>query len=162
MGEDCPNESQPLTKPRYSDCSDVDLEDSLTPGGSTRALPTTSSWKYISILVLLALLCNIASGCFGFYYGKRNLDAVCSSYTTQYCELRQITRSSVTHGSNSSTIAPVLTEVGIKYDYVHYNGSFLAETIYRQRASPAVDDAWEELGVNCMKFHRHVMFATHG
>lgn len=162
MGEDYPNESQPLTKPRYSDCSEVDLEDSLTPDGSARAPPTASSWKYISVVVLLALLCNIASGCFGFYYGKRDLDAVCSAYTTEYCELRRSVRSSIIHESNSSIIAPVLTEVGIKYDYVHYNGSFLAETIYRQRASPAVDDAWEELGVNCMKSHRHVIFATNG
>lgn len=46
--------------------------------------------------------------------------------------------------------APVLNEVGIKYDFVQYNGSFLEETIYRQRASPEVDDAWEALGVNCM------------
>jgi hypothetical protein len=40
--------------------------------------------------------------------------------------------------------------VEIKYDFVQYNGSFLEETIYRQRASPAVDDAWDALGVNCM------------
>lgn len=46
--------------------------------------------------------------------------------------------------------APLLKEVGIKYDFVHYNGSFLEETIYRQRGSPEVDDAWDELGVNCM------------
>lgn len=43
--------------------------------------------------------------------------------------------------------------MGIKYDFVHYNGSFLEETIYRQRGSPEVDDAWEELGVNCTIYH---------
>lgn len=53
-------------------------------------------------------------------------------------------------GSNLDMAAPVLSQVGIKYDFVQYNGSFLEETIYRQRASPEVDDAWEALGVNCM------------
>lgn len=53
------------------------------------------------------------------------------------------------HGSNTCITAPLLKEVGIKYGVVHYNGSFLEETIYRQRGSPKVDDAWEALGVNC-------------
>lgn len=84
--DDYPNESQPLTKPRYSDCSEIDLEDSLPPKDPSKSHPTAHSSKYITIAVLLALLCNIASGCFGFYYGKRDLDVVCAAYTTQYCE----------------------------------------------------------------------------
>lgn len=54
-----------------------------------------------------------------------------------------------TDGSNLCNTAPLLKEVGIKYGVVHYNGSFLEETIYRQRGSPEVDDAWDALGVNC-------------
>lgn len=30
-----------------------------------------------------------------------------------------------------------------------FNGSFMAETIYRKEASPEVDKAWEDLGVDC-------------
>lgn len=62
--------------------------------------------------------------------------------------------------SNKHITAPLLNEVGIKYDFVHYNGSFLEETIYRQRGSPEVDDAWEELGVNCTKYHPLHHFAA--
>lgn len=57
------------------------------------------------------------------------------------------------------TTAPLLEEVGIKYGVVHYNGSFLEETIYRQRASPEVDDAWDALGVNCTICHPHLYLA---
>lgn len=80
--EEYPNESQPLTKHRYSNCSDAD--NFVPPEDCSK--PPASSWKYTAVAVLLALVCNIASGCFGFYYGKRDLNAVCSSYTTQYCE----------------------------------------------------------------------------
>ncbi|POS71687.1 hypothetical protein DHEL01_v209921 [Diaporthe helianthi] len=128
MGEDDSNESQPLTKQRYSDCSEVDLEGSFPPDDSSSAPASDASWQYVSFVILLAVLCNIGTGCFGFYIGKRDLDAVCGSYTAQY--------------------SPVLEDVDIKYDFVQYNGSFLEETIYRQRASPAVDEAWEALGVN--------------
>lgn len=86
--EDYPNESQPLTKHRFSNCSETDVEDSLPADDRSRSPPAATSWKYTVVAVLLALVCNIASGCFGFYYGKRNLDDVCSSYTTQYCEFR--------------------------------------------------------------------------
>ncbi|KAH9835490.1 Oxidase ustYa [Teratosphaeria destructans] len=45
--------------------------------------------------------------------------------------------------------SPLLDEVPIRYETVQFNGSFLQETIYRQRPSPEVDAAWEALGVNC-------------
>ena len=88
MHEDYPNESQPLAKHRYINCSETDVEGSLPSEDCPKPPSAASSWKYIVVAVLLALVCNIASGCFGFYYGKRNLDAVCSSYTTQYCEFK--------------------------------------------------------------------------
>lgn len=84
MHEDYPNESQPLTKRRYSNCSEADVDDFVPPKDHSRS--HAASWKCTVVAVLLALACNIASGCFGFYYGKRNLDTVCSTYTTQYCE----------------------------------------------------------------------------
>lgn len=84
--EDYPNESQPLTKHRYSNCSEADVDDSLPADDCSKSRPAAASWKYTIVAVILALVCNVASGCFGFYYGKRNLDDVCSSYTTRYCE----------------------------------------------------------------------------
>jgi hypothetical protein len=45
--------------------------------------------------------------------------------------------------------APVLTEVGVKYAWKTFNGTFMKENIYRQAGSPEVDTAWEALGVDC-------------
>lgn len=49
----------------------------------------------------------------------------------------------------TSLKAPVLKDVGIKYDMIPFNGSFKAENVYRKPGSPEVDAAWEALGVNC-------------
>lgn len=84
--EDYPTESQPLTRHRYSNCSETDVDGFVPPENYTKA--PRSSWKYTIVAILMAIVCNIASGCFGFYYGKGDLDAVCSSYTEQYCEHR--------------------------------------------------------------------------
>lgn len=46
-------------------------------------------------------------------------------------------------------IAPVLEDVGIKYEEVLYNGSFFHEQIYRKDPSPEVDAAWKALGADC-------------
>lgn len=46
-------------------------------------------------------------------------------------------------------IAPVVNEVGVKYNLEFFNGSLLKENIFRQDASPEVDTAWDSLGVNC-------------
>ncbi|KAJ0103755.1 hypothetical protein J7T55_001374 [Diaporthe amygdali] len=129
MCESAP-ESQPLTKHMFSDGSETDVDDfeSLRTTHDRHSSRTIQR-KHIILIVLLAIVSHLASGCVGFYYNKGpNLDAACSSYTTQY--------------------SPLLEEVGIKYDFIQYNGSFLEETIYRQRGSPEVDDAWEALGVN--------------
>lgn len=58
-----------------------------------------------------------------------NKDALCSAFTVQ-------------------AQPPILKGVDIKYSTIQYNGSFLQANIYRQDASPAVDAAWEALGVN--------------
>jgi hypothetical protein len=86
LNDDYPTESQPLTRNRYSNCSETDVEGSLPSDDRPNPNSRASSRKYIIFGLLLALVCNIASGCFGFYYGKRNLDEVCSSFTTIYCE----------------------------------------------------------------------------
>lgn len=45
--------------------------------------------------------------------------------------------------------APVVKEVMPNWHTTLFNGSFLHENVYRQSASPEVDNAWEALGVNC-------------
>lgn len=49
--------------------------------------------------------------------------------------------------------APVPKEVPIKYETKLFNGSFMAEDVYRQGAGPEVDEAWEALGVDCAYVH---------
>ncbi|KAI3393923.1 hypothetical protein diail_3485 [Diaporthe ilicicola] len=130
MHDDSAPESRPLTKHMDIDGSETDVEDfePLRPAHD-RHTSRMVQRKHILAAVILMIVSNFASGLFGYYYNnRRDLDAACSSYTAQY--------------------SPLLKEVGIKYDFVHYNGSFLEETIYRQRASPEVDEAWDALGVN--------------
>ena len=49
----------------------------------------------------------------------------------------------------------MLEDLDIEYNTIQFNGSFMAENIYRQAASPEVDAAWEALGVNCESGPRH-------
>lgn len=87
MCESAP-ESQPLTKHMFSDGSETDVDDfeSLRMPHDRHSSRTIQR-KHIILIVLLAIVSNLASGCVGFYYNKGpNLDAACSSYTTQYCE----------------------------------------------------------------------------
>ena len=42
----------------------------------------------------------------------------------------------------------MLEDLTLQYAAQPFNGSLLKSTIYRQDASPDVDDAWEALGVN--------------
>ncbi|KAF2767049.1 hypothetical protein EJ03DRAFT_241786, partial [Teratosphaeria nubilosa] len=62
-----------------------------------------------------------------------SLDEICAAHIEQYP-------------------SPLLDGVQIRYGTVQFNGSFLQETIYRQRPSPEVDAAWEALGVNLQNF----------
>ncbi|KAA8642453.1 hypothetical protein EYZ11_007215 [Aspergillus tanneri] len=47
-----------------------------------------------------------------------------------------------------SQYSPVISNVGIAYHQVQFNGSFLNENVYRKDAGPEVDAAWEALGAN--------------
>lgn len=51
--------------------------------------------------------------------------------------------------------APVLKEVDTSLHTVTFNGSLLKDNVFRLRAGPEVDAAWESLGVNCMVSPRH-------
>jgi hypothetical protein len=95
--------------------------------------------------------CPVLSGvAVGFAIGRRkhNLDSECAAYTTQYCE-SSVGPRRAQKVVDKEFIAPVLSEVGVKYDWTRFNGTFLQEEIYRRPGSPEVDAAWEDLGVDC-------------
>ncbi|KAF8863024.1 hypothetical protein BDZ45DRAFT_584602 [Acephala macrosclerotiorum] len=54
-------------------------------------------------------------------------------------------RLGIDHISNYS---PLLEDIEITHSTVRFNGTLLHENIYRQPASPAVDEAWQALGVD--------------
>lgn len=64
-------------------------------------------------------------------------------------------------GNTDNETAPLQKDVKIKYDMVSFNGSFMAQTIYRQDASPEVDSAWEALGLDCTFSHKPLHSITH-
>ena len=51
--------------------------------------------------------------------------------------------------------APVIQEVDIEFDVVHFNGSLFKRNLFRQDAGSEVDEAWESLGVDC-EFIYHI------
>ena len=51
--------------------------------------------------------------------------------------------------SSNDIIAPIIDEVNMNFQKVQFNGTFVHENIYRQDASPEVDEAWEALGIGC-------------
>ncbi|KAG6008702.1 hypothetical protein E4U21_004057 [Claviceps maximensis] len=85
--------------------------------------------KPVSLLVLL-----LAVSALFFWVGtraallERSLDARCAAHTSQW--------------------SPLLRDVRARYHTQVFNGSFMKQNIYRQKASPQVDKAWEELGVD--------------
>ncbi|KAK0713306.1 hypothetical protein B0T26DRAFT_753430 [Lasiosphaeria miniovina] len=80
------------------------------------------------MLSSLYALAGAAIGRWSWEAGGGGLDAVCGAHTSQY--------------------SPILNDVGIKYGYRDFNGSFLKENVYRLPGSAAVDAAWDALGVN--------------
>ncbi|OJD11651.1 hypothetical protein AJ78_07621 [Emergomyces pasteurianus Ep9510] len=82
--------------------------------------------RFVFFIVLgISMFCNFIF--FSEHLKGRNLDEKCTTYTTQYS-------------------SPVLKDVDVSYNPVHFNGSFTKATIYRQRPGPLVDEAWLALG----------------
>ncbi|PLB35155.1 oxidase ustYa family protein [Aspergillus candidus] len=75
----------------------------------------------------IAVAAIFAMGAVSGYYWD-DMDKHCSTYVSQP--------------------SPLLRDMGVKYHVQQYNGSFLHENIYRQDASPEVDEAWEALGTD--------------
>ncbi|KAH8897452.1 hypothetical protein GQ53DRAFT_887984 [Thozetella sp. PMI_491] len=91
-----------------------------------RARVMRSSLCQVVILVLSHLFLALLGAIWA--WNTINLDANCAAYTTQY--------------------SPILDEVNIKYEWWHFNGSFMQETVYRRKGDPEVDAAWEALGLD--------------
>jgi len=110
---------------------DEDAE-SLLSGSDNPQDPLTRSSNSIALRTILALIAShLATAVFVAWLVANwslNLDHLCAAHTSQY--------------------SPILKDVDIKYETVRYNGSFFHETVYRGDASPEVDKAWTDLGVD--------------
>lgn len=42
-----------------------------------------------------------------------------------------------------------MDNIDMDFHTAPFNGTFVHENIYRQNASPEVDEAWEALGIGC-------------
>ena len=49
-----------------------------------------------------------------------------------------------------------MKDVDISYSDKLFNGSLMKENVFRQRAGPDVDVAWESLGVDCEEFQHNI------
>jgi hypothetical protein len=113
------------------DYTDEDAESLLSNSENVQPLtkPRKFSWRFTLGLVASHLATALIVGWIVSNW-KLNLDQLCAARTSYY--------------------SPVLKDVTVKYSTTTYNGSFFHETIYRQDPSPEVDQAWKDLGVDCM------------
>ncbi|EGC45034.1 conserved hypothetical protein [Histoplasma capsulatum var. duboisii H88] len=103
---------------------------SLLKGTEHHQIPNRQNFRSLhhfvaSIVLGISLFCNFIL--LAEQFKPRNLDKICSTYTTQYS-------------------SPILKDVDITYKPVHFNGSFMKASIYRQPPGPLVDEAWLALG----------------
>ena len=103
------------------------------------------SWasRLCPLLYLLSGL--IVGGYLGSNFNwERNLAQRCISYISEDCVY-----SPVCHHPRLIGAAPVVQEVGIEFDVIHFNGSLFKRNAFRQDAGIEVDEAWGSLGVDC-------------
>ncbi|OLN89047.1 hypothetical protein CCHL11_06007 [Colletotrichum chlorophyti] len=120
--------SKPLAE--RVDESEEDLESLRSaPDAREQGVKRRQIWKYAAAAAVL-VVSNFISSRVGAHFASNttDLDGTCSAHTTKW--------------------SPILREVGVKYDWNHFNGSFMKQDIYRKEASPEVDAAWEALGVD--------------
>lgn len=88
-------------------------------------------WLYYAAAAALLVATTFVSAHVGarLASGTADLDGACAKHTTQW--------------------SPLLREVQVRYNWQHFNGTFLEEDVYRREGSPEVDAAWEALGVDC-------------
>ncbi|TQN65623.1 Oxidase ustYa, partial [Colletotrichum shisoi] len=120
--------SKPLAE--RADESEEDLESlPSAPDAREHGVHRRRVWAYAAAAAVL-IVSNIISARVGAHLASSstNLDRACAAHTTQW--------------------SPVLQNVDVKYDWKHFNGSFMQEDVFRKEASPEVDAAWESMGVD--------------
>ncbi|KZL74637.1 tat pathway signal sequence [Colletotrichum tofieldiae] len=125
-------DEEPYSKPLAErvDESEEDLESlPSAPDAREHSKLRRRVWTFTAAAAVL-IVSNIVSARVGAHFasGVTNLDSACAAHTTQW--------------------SPVLKDVDVKYDWKHFNGSFMQEDIFRKEASPEVDTAWESMGVD--------------
>jgi hypothetical protein len=106
--------------------TDSDASSTLSHGGRT------SQASVLALFSIFFVSCLISSIC-GLIAGRR--------YPSDSGTIHHVSKWS-----------PVIDEVPVKFHTEQFNGTFVHENIYRQGASPEVDNAWDELGVRCKYF----------
>lgn len=94
-------------------------------------VPNWSKWTIAMLATLLSLA--ILSNPFIMRPLRRDMDKLCITHTSEYP-------------------SPVDNDLDIIWATKSFNGSFKKQTIYRQRASPEVDQAWRDLGAYAQPF----------
>lgn len=86
------------------------------------------AWLGGAVVLIATSVVSMQIGAYMARTSTAKLDSSCAEHTTQW--------------------SPVLRDVGIRYEWKEFNGSFMSENIYRKEGSPEVDAAWEALGVD--------------
>ncbi|KAE8454357.1 hypothetical protein EG329_005282 [Mollisiaceae sp. DMI_Dod_QoI] len=130
----------PLVQSEENDVELSDSEQTLSPNLQQRRKPQV----FFLILLFIFATCTLL---LGFMLGRISASNTSAWATkiTQYCQSPCILLSSQ---NPDGIIAPILDDIPLTYTLTQFNGSFLHENIYRQAAIPAVDAAWEALGIN--------------
>jgi hypothetical protein len=105
-------------------------------------------WQLSLFRITSFLVVGLLSVMLGVVLGRYNIDfdKECAAYTAEYCKCNMAPHLPYIHAN--SLAAPLLKDVKIRYETIKFNGSFLAESIYRQPPSPEVDAAWNALGID--------------
>lgn len=105
------------------------------------------TWSSITVIVLGFVLCNAATLAISRWFWRSQLDQTCSRHTSQSWSTRL--GRSVRQRYVLTTAGPMMDGVDIKYETVRFDGTFFGDNIYREAASPEVDEAWRGLGIEC-------------
>jgi hypothetical protein len=117
------------------------LADEKLSKAKISAFPTI---QWLKFPMTLFICCSISLW-IGLVW-PRNLDYICFKHTAAYCEVGYSAKWQTLTGD----IAPIIESRDLKYHMAHFNNSLLHPTIYREDPSPRVDQAWQDLGINCM------------
>ena len=102
------------------------------------------SWLLLILTSTLTLILGLAIGTYTGHDVIAPSTDRCVDHTTQ-ASLSLL----LSIEASLTAKAPILRDLSINLHTERFNGSFMKENIYRRQGSPEVDQAWEDLGVNC-------------